>query len=329
MLSTISLSWIYCLLNRTITMDHPKNEPLWGHIHTLVILEETGSYTAAAVRLGISKSAVSQRIAELEKVIGMSLVQRTTRSVRLTESGQRMVDSSRDYFEGIERNVAQLQDSLRDPRGVVKVTAPVALARQQIVPRLADFLRLYPDIRIELELSDQLISLAKEGFDLAIRHSETVPDTHIAWNLCKTEAVLVASKRYLNKSGHPQTPEELAHHDCLHYLRPGQTPIWSFQKAGKQSNRVNVPIHGPLATNNSEALREAALGDLGIALVPDFSAERDVREKCLVRVLPNWKSVGAFGGNLHAVRPYSPYISKPVRVFVDYLREQLKGGFPV
>ncbi len=302
---------------------------MWGHIHTLVVLEEVGSYTAAAVRLGISKSAVSQRVAELEKVVGMSLVQRTTRSVRLTEAGQRLVDSSRGYFEGIERNYVELRDSLRDPRGIVRVTAPVALARQQIVPRLADFLRLYPDIRIELELSDQIVSLAKEGFDLAIRHSDTVPDTHIAWLLCKTDAVLVASKGYLRLRGMPKTPEALANHDCLHYFRRGQVSSWSFQQEGRQANRVNVPINGPLATNNSEALREAALGDLGIALVPDFSAEKDLREGRLVQVLPTWKSAGAFGGNLHAVRPYSPYISKPVRIFVDFLRAQLKTGFAI
>lgn len=310
-------------------MEQQKNETMWGHIHSLIILEEVGSYTAAAVRLGISKSAVSQRIAELEKVMGMTLVQRTTRSVRLTEAGKRLVDSSRDYFEGIERNFVQLRDSLRDPRGIVRVTAPAALARQQIVPRLAEFLRQYPDIRIELELSDQIVSLAKEGFDLAIRHSETVPDTHIAWRLCKTEAVLVATKRYLSERGTPRSPEELANHDCLHYLRRGQIPAWSFQKDGRNANRITVPVAGPLATNNSEALREAALSNLGIALVPDFSAEKDLSEGRLIRVLPNWKSVGAFGGNLHAVRPYSPYIAKPVRLFVDFLREQLKNGFSV
>lgn len=310
-------------------MDQQKNEPMWSHIHSLIVLEEVGSYTAAAARLGMSKSAVSQRVAELEKVVGMSLVQRTTRSVRLTEAGQRLVDSSRDYFEGIERNFVQLRDSLRDPRGIVRVTAPVALVRQQIVPRLADFLRLYPDIRIELDLSDQIVSLAKEGFDLAIRHSDTVPDTHIAWLLCKTDAVLVASKGYLKLRGTPKIPEELANHDCLHYFRRGQVPSWSFQQEGRKAHRVNVPINGPLATNNSEALREAALGDLGIALVPDFSAEKDLREGQLVQVLPTWKSTGAFGGNVHAVRPYSPYTSKPVRIFVDFLREQLKTGFAI
>lgn len=310
-------------------MEQEKNETMWGHIHSLIVLEEVGTYTAAAVRLGISKSAVSQRIAELERVMGMTLVQRTTRSVRLTEAGKRLVDSSRDYFEGIERNFVQLRDSLRDPRGIVRVTAPAALARQQIVPRLAEFLRQYPDIRIELELSDQIVSLAKEGFDLAIRHSETVPDTHIAWRLCKTEAVLVATKRYLSERGTPRSPEELANHDCLYYFRRGQIPAWSFQKDGRNANRITAPVAGPLATNNSEALREAALSNLGIALVPDFSAEKDLSEGRLIRVLPNWKSVGAFGGNLHAVRPYSPYIAKPVRLFVDFLREQLKNGFSV
>ncbi len=310
-------------------MDNSKQEPLWGHIYSLIVLAEAGSYTAAAQRLSLSKSAVSLRIAELEKIVGIELVQRTTRSVRVTLAGQRLIDSSTGYYAGIQRQFSELCDSIRDPRGVVRVTAPVALGRQQIMPRLAIFFESYPDVRIELELSDQIVSLAKEGFDLAIRHTNSVPDTHVATNICRTQAILVATASYLKRRGEPSSPEDLAGHDCLHYLRRGQIPSWSFVRNGCTSSRTNVQISGPIAANNSEALREAALSSLGIALLPDFSAAKDVQEEKLVHVLPSWHSTGFFGDHLYIVRPYSPYVPMPVRMFSDFVRAQLKEGFNI
>src|SRR5450830_1778020 len=178
-------------------MDSKLVEGMWQHLHTLVIVESTGSYTAAATRLGLSKGAVSQRIAELERAAGVSLVQRTTRSMQLTPAGKTLADAVRPAFEDIERSFAG-----------VRVTAPVALGRQQIVPRLAAFFKLYPQVRIVLELSDRMVPLAQEGFDLAIRHAASAPDTHVAWTLCRTEAVLVATRAYLRKRGAPALPED-------------------------------------------------------------------------------------------------------------------------
>jgi DNA-binding transcriptional LysR family regulator len=191
-------------------MTEQKMADLWSHCHWLTVLSEQGSYTAAAARLGVSKAAMSQRIAELERVAGVTLVQRTTRSVRLTEAGQRLVDQTRAAFEQISQSFAQVRDLAEAPQGLLRVTAPVALARQQIVPLLPDFLRQYPQVRIELNLSDRLSSLATEGFDLAIRHTAHPPDTHVAVQLCATRSVLVASKAYLRRVGTPQQPADLA-----------------------------------------------------------------------------------------------------------------------
>lgn len=311
--------------------DHKEardgGETRWAHLHSLVVLGELGSYTAAAARLGLSKSALSQRIAELERAAGVALVRRTTRSMRLTEAGQQLADSTRASFEDIERSFAGVRDLVGAPRGLLRVTAPVALGRQQIVPRIPDFLKTYPDVRIELELSDKLSSLVQEGFDLAIRHTAAAPDTHVAWTLCRTHAVLVAARSYLDRHGMPATPEELSTHSCLHYFRRGESPAWSFEPIRGGGGRRNVAIRGNFAANNSEALREAALKGLGIALLPDFSAQAELQSGTLVKVLPNWRSAGAFGNHLFAIRPYSPYVPLSVKVFVDYLRQQLKDGF--
>ncbi|MFH5256166.1 substrate binding domain-containing protein, partial [Burkholderia semiarida] len=140
---------------------------------------------------------------------------RTTRSVRLTEAGQRLVDETRGAFEHIADSFAGVRDLAAEPRGLLRVTAPVAFSRQQLMPRLPAFLRAHPQIRLELDLSDHLRSLAMEGFDIAVRHASTPPETHVAWALAPTRSLLVASKDYLAAHGTPATPQDLAAHQCL------------------------------------------------------------------------------------------------------------------
>jgi DNA-binding transcriptional LysR family regulator len=322
-------------------MDEQKINELWSHLHWLSVLAQQGSFTAAAARLGVSKAAMSQRIAELERAARVTLVQRTTRSVRLTEAGQRLVDDTRASFAQIAQSFAQVQDLADQPSGLLRVTAPVAFARQQLVPLLADFLKNYPEVRLELDLSDRLTALATEGFDLAIRHTARPPDTHVAWALCRTETVLVATRAYLRRRGEPQTPADLHAHNCLHYPRSQDTPAWTFEprdpeKPSAEPNdgqerlapeRVTVPVSGNFAANNSEALREAALTGAGIALMPDFSAQEALRQGKLVPVLPAWRSVGAFAEEIYAIRPYAPHVPRAVAALVAHLRAGLAEGF--
>ncbi len=312
-------------------MKDEKISPYWGHLHWLTVLAQQGSFTAAASRLGVSKAAMSQRVAELERFTGVPLVRRTTRSVRLTEAGQRLVDEVGGSFQRIAQSLEAVSDEAAQPRGLLRVTAPVALARQQLVPRLAAFLRQYPDIRLELDLSDRLSSLASEGFDLAIRHSAQPPDTHVAWRLCGTRSVLVASRAYLRRQGTPRHPEELLHHNCLHYPRAPATPTWTFLalRGPQAGERLTLPVSGALAANNSEALRDAALAGLGVALLPDFSAQQALRAGQLVQVLPDWQPVGAFAEHLYALRPYAAYVPRAVQVLVAHLRGVLADGFPL
>ena len=390
-------------------MKKQRIEALWGHVHWLGVLAEAGSYTGAAARLGVSKAAVSQRIRELELAAGVPLVRRTTRSLRLTEAGQGLVEATREAFVQIERSFAGVRELADTPRGLLRVTAPVALGRQHIVPLVPAFLRAYPELSIELDLSAQISSLARDGFDVAIRHvfqgspgssqvsltpsegglgealltgrsqgdagppqvslspSESglgeawprgrsqgdagppqvslpplggglgeawprgrsfVPETHVAWTLCETRSVLVASPDYLQRRGAPADPQALAGHDCLGYRRAGGVLSWRFEPAGGGA-QVSVPIRGCFAANNSEALREAAIGGLGLAVLSDFTAQRALLDGLLVPVLPDWRPVGLFGDSLCAIRPYSPTVPKAVQVFVAWLRDALKEGFPL
>jgi DNA-binding transcriptional LysR family regulator len=301
--------------------------PAFADLHLLTVLAATRSYTQAARRLGISKATVSARIAELERAAGVPLVRRTTRSVGLTPAGQQLVDDTRGAFERIEQSFAGIRDLAGTPRGLVRVTAPVALGRQSIAPLLPAFLREYPEIRLELDLTDRFVNLAQEGFDLAIRHTQSPPETHVAWTLCASRSLLVASSDYLKRRGKPAHPLDLAQHDCLLYLRDATGQSWSFEKEGRKPERVAVAVNGPLRANNSEVLREAVLGGLGIGLLPDFSAARHLGPKQLVPVLPQWRPLGFFGDSIHAIRPWSPQVPRAVQLLVDYLRKSLAKGF--
>lgn len=303
--------------------------PVFGDLHLLTVLAQTRSYTQAAKRLGISKASVSMRIAELERTAGVPLVRRTTRSVGLTEAGQQLADDTQGAFTHIEQSFASIRDLAGTPRGLVRVTAPVALGRQHIAPTLAVFLREHAEIRLELDLTDRFVNLAQEGFDLAIRHTQAPPDTHVAWVLCPSRSVLVASADYLRRHGTPSHPTELASHQCLLYLSGMSGQSWSFERDGarKAAERVIVNVNGPLRANNSEVLREAVLGGLGVGLLPDFSAAGFMRPRQLVRVLPQWQPRGFFGERLYAIRPWAPQVPRAVQCFVDHLRRSLAAGF--
>ena len=299
-------------------------------LHMLTVIAETRSLTQTARRLGVAKSSVSMRLKDLERTIGMPLVRRTTRSITLTPAGQQLVEETRTSFLHIERGIAEVKDLAGAPRGLVRMTAPVALGRQHIAPVIPTLLERYPELRLELDLNDRFVNLTQEGFDLAVRHASRVPDSHVATVLCESRSVLLASPRYLARRGTPEHPGELARHECLLYLRDGGSPSWSFERRERRARvpeRVSVPVRGPLRANNSEVLREAALAGLGIGMVPDFTAWSGAQSRELVAVLPQWRPVGFFGERLQAIRPWAPRTPRAVQCVIDHLRESFLRGF--
>jgi len=346
-------------------MSTDQLSPLVADLHLLTVLAATKSFTETARRLGSSKASVSMRISELERTAGVLLVRRTTRSVGLTQAGQQLVADMQPAFERISGSYSAACDLAGLPRGLVRVTAPVALGRQNLAPCIAAFLKEFPGIHIELELTDRFVNLANEGFDLAIRHTNAPPETHVAWVLCETRSVLVASADYLARRGTPAHPDDLAAHDCLLYLG-SHSGSWTFAKTAKRKSaeRVGVDIRGSLKVNNSEVLREALLAGLGIGLLPDFSLPqgyaatllasslfenasrhalppegaalarggRSLRafkkgKNELLRVLPDWQVQGFFGERIYALRPWSAQVPKAVQCLVEHLRTGFARGF--
>jgi DNA-binding transcriptional LysR family regulator len=292
-------------------------------LHLLTVIAQTRSLTQAARRLGISKASVSTRLRDLERVVGMSLVRRTTRSVTLTPAALQLVDDTQASFTRIEQSFEQAKDLAGKPRGLLRITAPVALGRQRIAPCVPEFLRRFPEIRLELDLDDRFVNLTQEGFDLAVRHARSIPDTYIARVLCESRSLLVASPDYLQRRGAPEHPTDLASHDCLLYLRDGSAQSWSFDKAGtrKRGERVSVPVAGPFKANNSEVLRAAIIGGLGIGLLPDFSASPELSSGAMQPLLADWRPVGFFGDRIYAIRPGAVRASRAVECAIEHLRQ--------
>jgi DNA-binding transcriptional LysR family regulator len=322
-------------------MSTDQLAPLVADLHLLTVLAATQSFTETARRLGLSKASVSSRLSELERTAGLTLVRRTTRSVGLTEAGQQLVDALQPAFSRILDGYSSVRDLVGAPRGLVRVTAPVALGRQHLGPCVATFLQQFPEISIEMDLTDRFVNLPAEGFDLAIRHTSTPPETHRAWVLCSSRSVLLASADYVARRGMPTHPSALAGHDCLLYLsqtgKLGQThrshgATWLFEKkaathklkSSSSAERVSVSIKGPLKANNSEVLRDALLAGLGIGLLPDFSVPVG---DALVEVLPDWRVQGFFGERIYALRAWSPQVPKSVQCFVAHLQANFAEGF--
>ncbi|MDB5931818.1 MAG: transcriptional regulator, LysR family [Polaromonas sp.] len=321
-------------------MPSDQLAPLVADLHLLTVLAATRSFTETARRLGLSKASASMRISELERSAGVLLVRRTTRSVGLTEAGQQLVNDMQPAFQRISDSYSAARDLAGAPRGLIRLTAPVALGRQHLAPCIADFLRQFPEIHIELELTDRFVNLANEGFDLAIRHTNAPPETHVAWVLCETRSLLVASPQYIARRGVPAHPSELTAHDCLLYLRDSHAGSWTFARpAGAQArrkaadgavDRIGVNVAGSLRVNNSEVLRDALLAGLGIGLLPDFSLPQAASAggpAPLVQVLPDWQVQGFFGERIYALRPWSAQVPKAVQCLVGHLRQGFANGF--
>jgi DNA-binding transcriptional LysR family regulator len=248
--------------------------------------------------------------------------------VRLSEAGLRLVEQAEPGLVLLNRSLSEAREAAGAPRGLLRVTAPVALGRQHVAPALPAFFERYPELRIELDLSDRLVPLAQEGFDLAIRHTSAPPETHVAFKLCASRALLTASPAYLSRAGVPRHPAELAQHRCLPYLRPGPAQ-WFFERGAGDAapERIRVPVQGLFRASNSEVLRDAALSGVGIALLPDFSAGEAVREGRLVEVLPDWRPVGFFGDAIYAIHPWSSHTPQGVRLLMEHLKGVMDGGY--
>lgn len=253
-----------------------------------IAVAREGSFTRAAVRLGVSQPALSKTIRTLEERLGLRLLSRTTRSVAPTEAGERLLRSIEPHFAGIEGSLSALTELRDKPSGIVRITATQHAADTVMWPRLAKVMLNYPDITVELVSDEGLANIVSERFDAGVRVGEYVEKDMIAVRIGPAmRQAIVASPGYFKERPAPKRPEELTGHRCINLrrvTRGGYFP-WEFEKRGRE---INVRVEGQLAVSSLELARRAALDGLGVAYLPDDMVQDDLTKKRLVRVLEDW-----------------------------------------
>lgn len=283
-------------------------------IRAFVVVVEQGSFARAADRLDQSVSSVSRQIADLEAHLDARLLNRTTRRLSLTEAG-------RDFHERSVQLLADLDEAEQAaggvgaaPRGTLKLTAPITYGVRVLAPRLASFTARYPDVRLDIELSDRAVDLVDEGFDLAVRIGAIRNPNLVARRVGETRLVCCASPAYLAAHGTPATPADLARHACLTYEYAPVRSQWRFVDANgaEQIAKVAGPMHG----NNGEMLAALAAQGAGVTLEPDFIVEPLIASGRLVPILVGYEVPPI---PIHAAYPSRRHLSAKVRAFIDHL----------
>jgi DNA-binding transcriptional LysR family regulator len=278
---------------------------------------EAGGFAAAATRLGLSRALVSKRIAALERSLGARLFARTTRRVAMTEAGAAFHRRATGILANFEEARAELHELQAEPRGTLKVNAPMSFGTLHLAPLIGPFLAQCPGLSIELVLNDRVTDLLAEGVDVAIRIGSLRDSSLVVRRLAATRHVLCAAPAYLKRHGTPRQPSDLAVHRCLHYGYLAGGPRWRF--TGPQGP-ASVAIRPALTANNGEVLRVAARDGQGIVLSPDFIVAGDLTAGRLVALMPGWRPPESA---VHALRPAGVTMTAKVRRFIDFLAERL------
>ena len=283
---------------------------------------ERGGFAAAGRALGIPKSRLSRRVSDLETQLGVRLLQRTTRKLSLTEVGEaylRHCQAMRESAQAAADTVAQVQTV---PRGTIRVSCPVTLAQTMVAELIPRFLAQYPEVRIDMLVSNRAVNLVEEGIDVALRVRPSVDDSGsmVVKRLDHTTQILVASPELLIRQGTPQTLDDLAKLDSIAMSAPDGRSTWNLIGPGGVHQQVQ---HTPrYVADDLLTLKYAAVAGTGVCWMPDYMCQEEMRERKLVRVLPDWAPAPAI---VHAAFPSRRGLSPAVRRFLDYLGEAMHG----
>lgn len=290
--------------------------PALDDLLVFVAVAEEEGFSAAARRLGVSKSQASAAVARLEARMGVRLLHRTTRRLSLTEAGQAALPHAQQAALAARDAEQAATALLAAPRGVLRVNAPMSFGLLHVVPALGAFAQAYPEIRVDLVLDDRRLDLVEGGFDLAVRIGDLPDSSLVATPVGRNRNLLVASADYLARAGRPLEPAELARHAALVYSLSPTARDWSLARAQR---RETVRVNGPLQANSSLALRQAALQGLGIVRIPWFVVGEDLAAGRLVQVLEDWELPGQ---GIHVLAASRAHLPPKVRVFTDFLRRR-------
>ena len=281
---------------------------------------EAGSFSAAARQLGTTASAVSRQIARLEQELSLRLLERTTRQLRLNEAGSEFYAHCRAMLDAAEQALAIGERLMSRPHGLVRLSVPKAYGKFVISPLMPDFLRRYADVDVQLHISDQSPDLIEDGFDVLVKVTDQPPEGLAGKPLGPVRQLLCASPAYLQQHGTPQHPQELLRHSCMYLGENAGDSRWHFSNDEQQEV---VMVRGRYISNHSEARLEAALGDIGITVLPQFTAAHALAEGRLREVLPQWRYTGSYQGAAWLLWRQNLHLPPKLRVLIDYLTETL------
>ena len=282
---------------------------------------ELGSFQAAAEDLHLSKAAISKNISELERYLGSPLINRTTRMRSITDEGQSYYHQIRHILDDLNNADLAVRESTHSLKGVLRISAPMSFGLTLINSAICEFMRCYPEIKVELVLNDQFTDLVAEGFDIAIRGAGTLKDSSLRQRkLLTLKRVLCTSPDYVDRNPPVKKPEDIEKHNCLIYSLAASPTQWVCSKAGKKK-MITIPP-GSFTVNNGLALTQAAVSGLGIILMPEKLIQSDLQSKRLIPLLPQWVFESH---SLYAVYPYHKETSHKLRTFIDFLATHLIG----
>lgn len=290
------------------------------HLRTFLEVAHRGSFSRAAGKLGISKASVSKHVAHLESRFSVRLLNRSTRSVTLTDAGRLLQERSMPLMEMVESTQSEMQAHGLHPSGRLRVTAPHGLVQTDFPALLGEFLTLNPDVRIDLQLSNRVIDLVEEGVDLALRVGRIGDENLIVRRLRRMSLTLCATPGYWAKRGIPQKPDDMQQHDVLAYSVGTGAPHLSFEVDGQA---YNVPVHGGLGANDASALIAAALSGIGAVCVPALLAQPHVERGNLVPVLKEFMPGDLW---LYAAYTQRRNNSAALRALLDLLEARMQDG---
>jgi DNA-binding transcriptional LysR family regulator len=275
-----------------------------------------GSYAEAARRLGLTRSAVSKAVMELEQLLSARLLDRTTRRVTPTEAGRAYYERCVAIIADVEETESQISRLNDAPRGTLRVNAPMSFGTRYLGAAVADFMARYPELRIELILNDRFIDPLEEGVDVTVRIGSLSDSSLIARRLAPARLALVAAPEYIARHGAPSEPEDLGGHDCLAYGHMAAAQRWTLQRGDET---VSVAVNSRLCSNNGDVLREAALKGNGITNLPTFLIGPDIAAGKLQIVLPATPPAPLA---IYAIYAPNRYLAAKSRVFIDFLVER-------
>jgi DNA-binding transcriptional LysR family regulator len=281
---------------------------------------DSASVSRAAQELGVGKGAVSKRVAQLEQLVGATLFARSTRRIALTPAGEAYAEFARRALAEMAAGEERLRALRSELTGRIRVSATVSWGQRVLAAQLPTFLRLHPAIEVDLQLADRLVDVAYERIDLALRWSTTPPQGLLCEPLAVVGWQVVAAPGYLAEAGTPLAPDDLAAHSCLSYWREASDDLWVLAQAGQLAR---VRVHGRYHVDNPEAVAEAAIAGLGIALLPDYLCQDALADGRLLRVLPGWSPQTKFGSLISAVSTAERMRLPRNQTLLRFLRQQL------